>query len=464
MNSSGLKRIITEIIVIFVLGIVAVIGGIYLSSFRKGEREQTIYIEKYKDVLKCSRYDKLSSPILENYNDINEVYIGYDGLGSPKGYVMDVQREDEFGQQIHLLIGIDYESATLTGVKRLRDEINPIAMDDGKVDLFRKSVIGKRIPMAFTGNIAEEDNPVTHSENVINGLHDGVYFAQSVVKDSSGYIDYVEITVESGRITRVRWDAVNVDPTTEDRSEASLSGAYSIPGLDWATQSYNVCHALIEYQDPDLLNMKSDGTTGIVTGVTCDIRRFIELSEECIDYAHSGYRKDRYLADYDVVLKKIFRGTAESLKLYNDDGFIVESFDQKLGPFEIKNSDGIVTGLKTIRELAQQYSSSDDNKDKDKDQDDKPASATDAPDTDNGNNDTGNPSEDGGLIDGAEDGVINPDSQSDNTLIDSIDDLPMSEIASYIDAVPGAASGSKLAVSCINTCYKFMKDYLNWLV
>jgi len=464
MNGSGLKKIVTEIIVIFVLGIVAVIGGIYLSSFRKGEREQTIYIEKYKDVLKCSRYDKISSPILDNYDDINEVYIGYDGLGAPQGYVIDVQRENEFGQQIHLLVGIDYESATLTGVKRLRDESNPIEMDDDKMAMFRKSVIGKRIPVAFTGNISEEDTSVSHSEIVINGLHDGVYFAQSVVKDQSGYIDYVEITVESGRISRVRWDAVNVDPTTEDRSQASLSGAYSIPGLDWATQSYNVCHALIEYQDPDLLNMKSDGTTAIVEGVTCDIRRFIDLSEECIDYAHSGYRKERYLADYDVVLKKIFRGTAESLNLYNEDGFIVESFDQKLGPFEIKNSDGVVTGLRTIRELAAHYNSSDDDKDKDKDQDDKPASPTDAADTDSGSKDTADPSADGGLIDGAEDGVINPDSQSDNSLIDSVDDLPMSEIASYVDAVPGAASGSKLAVSCINSCYKFMKDYLNWLV
>ena len=91
------------------------------------------------------------------------------------------------------------------------------------------------------------------------------------VDDKLGYIDYVEIEIEGGVITKVKWDAFNMDPTTENRSAASLSGAYEVSGLDWATQSYNICHALLEWQDPEKLAMKSDGTTEIVPGVTTNI-------------------------------------------------------------------------------------------------------------------------------------------------------------------------------------------------
>ena len=459
MNGSSLRRVITEIVVIFIVSIFAVTGGIYLSSFRKAEREQVLYISKFSDVSGCDRYEKLTPPILDNYKDIKEVYIGYDRDNVPKCYIVDVKCANEYGQQMHVLVGIDYESATLSGIKRINDEDIPVPISDGQFTALKESLADKRIPVAFTSNTSVDDSPAPRKEVVINGLHDGVYYAQSVSKDSSGYIDYVEIEVEAGRITKVRWDAVNMDPTTEIRSKASLSGAYSVSGLDWATQSYNICHALIEVQDPKLLNMKSDGTTAVVNGVTCDIRQFIRLSEECIEYAHSGYRKADYYADFDVVLGKLMRGSAESLHLMNKDGFIVVSFDKNLAPFEVKNSDGVVVELRSIHDLAERYKSSGDDKDQQENGD------KDKPDDVVPDNDTKPDAGDGsGFVDGGEDGVIDPDSQSDNSLIDSVDDLPMSEIASYVDPVPGAGPGSQLVLTCINTCYKFMKDYLNWLV
>lgn len=444
-------------IVIVILSFAAVIGGIYLSASRKDERQQVLYKAEFFPVIQCDHYLPLNSPVLDNYDSISEVFIGYDRYDTPKGYIINVSCADEYGQQMHLLVGIDYESSEICGLKKLDDVAFPMVISDGQFEELKASLIGKRIPVAFTGNMVTEDEQETSRESdvVINGLHDGIYFAQSPVKDSSGYIDYVEIEIESGRVARVRWDAVNVDPTTENRSDASLSGAYRISGLDWATQSYNACHALIEVQDPDLLNMKSDGTTSIIDGVTCNIRAFVELSEECIEYASVGYRKDDYMADMDVVLTHVLRGSAESLRLINDDGFVVVSFDKNLDPFEVRNSDGVVIRLKTIRELALQYGSSE-------------ATVTPLPTrTPVSGEATPTPVPDGSsgdYIDGAEDGVINSNVQSDSNLTDSIDDLPMSEIASYIDAVPGAGPASKLAVTCVNTCYKFMKDYLNWLV
>lgn len=55
MNGSSLRRVITEIVVIFIVSIFAVTGGIYLSSFRKAEREQVLYISKFSDVSGCDR-------------------------------------------------------------------------------------------------------------------------------------------------------------------------------------------------------------------------------------------------------------------------------------------------------------------------------------------------------------------------------------------------------------------------
>lgn len=452
MNSKGFRRLITEAVIILVLSVVFVLAGIYLSSFRKSDREQSNYRDQFASVLKCSSYDVINTPILDDHKNIKTVYIGYDSQGTPKGYVVDVMCSNDYSEQLHLLVGIDYESAIVTGVERINDEQNPVKFTGDVFKNFTDSIIGRRIPMAFSGNVAYDDSEVEH-EVVINGLHDGVYYAQSMVKDSSGYIDYVEIEVKSGTISRVRWDAVNVDPTTEDRSEASLSGAYRISGLDWATQSYKICHALIEVQNPDLINMKSDGTTSVVEGVTCNIRQFIKLSKECISYANDGYRKSDYLRDFDVVLSHVLRGTAESLHLTNDDGFIVISFDKHLNSFEIKNKDGVVIELKTIRQLSAEY-----NKDKDStdtgDKDDKDTNFTPTP-TPAGGSEYG---------EGAEDGVVNPNDPNSGLLTDSIDDLPMSEIASFIDAIPGAGRESVLGITCINTCYKFMKDYLNWLV
>ena len=460
MNQSRMRKMIIEMIVIVVISIAAAVGGIYLSASGKEYRRQVSYKEKFVQVIPCDHYELLKSPFLNDYKDINEVYIGYDSEGAPKGYIMDVSSTDEYGYQMHLLVGIDYESSVIKGLVKLDDTDNPAAITVPQFNELKESLMDKRIPIAFTDN-AEEEQTDTQQDIVINGLHDGVYFAQSVVKDSKDYIDYVEIEIISGRIAHVKWDGVNLDPTTEDRSEASLSGAYRITGLDWATQSYNACHALIEVQNPDLLNMKSDGTTSIIEGVTCDIRQFVELSKQCIEYAADGYRKEQYLSDMDVVLEHTMRGNSVSLGLVNENGFVVVSFDKYLAPFEIKNSDGVVIGLYTIRELAQQYTSGDSDTGasanpggRDDGRDIFDISPTPVPE-DSGSTD---------YIDGAEDGRINPDVQGDNELIESIDDLPMSEIASYIDVIPGAGNASKLTVTCINTCYKFMKDYLNWLV
>ena len=180
-------------------------------------------------------------------------------------------------------------------------------ISESNMELIREKMTGRQIPIAFvTEENAEDDDSSEHY--TIEGLHDGVYYAQRLFDDRNRYIDYVEMEIVNGVITKVKWDAFSTDKTNQDRSEASLQGAYILSGLDWATQSYNLCHALLECQEPDRLAMKSDGTTDIVDGVTCDIRPFIDLSKECINNSKAGYNKDAYMDGLNVMLQSLFEG------------------------------------------------------------------------------------------------------------------------------------------------------------
>ena len=65
---------------------------------------------------------------------------------------------------------------------------------------------------------------------------------------------------------------------------------------------------------------------------------------------------------------------------------------------------------------------------------------------------------------GAEDGLISGADPDKLILTDSIDDLPLSEIETYIKPDDQYYNDTRLMVHMCNTCYKFFKDYLNWLV
>ena len=66
--------------------------------------------------------------------------------------------------------------------------------------------------------------------------------------------------------------------------------------------------------------------------------------------------------------------------------------------------------------------------------------------------------------DASEDGLNSSGNTDDQVITDSIDDLPMSEIASLVEPVPDAYDETRMVVKACNTCYKFLKEYLNWKV
>lgn len=446
MTHSQIKVFVTEALLLAIVSAALIIGGFLWSNDRADRRLQREYKQKFGTVLAADSYTQLTGKVLNDFPEINSVYRGYDKDGTPIGYVFDmtVVLPSDKNTKLDFRIGIDFETSRVTG----------LMCEDPKVDrrlkYLESTLKGKQIPVAFR----RADTTVSDDETYapVEGLKDGIYYAQRLIDDRSKFVDYVEMEIKGGKITRVNWDAFNLDMTTEDRSYASLSGAYEVSGLDWAVQSYNICHALLKLQDPDRLAMKSDGTTSIVEGVTCNIQCFVDLSKECISYSRDGYTKDKYLSAINRIYTETMGSSPDADGVKNKAGYIAFSFEKTPELYTIYDETGSARGFRTVREIeAIMNGKRISNKMT-------PTPTPSAEVTPDPKNDARNADK------GAEDGYAKGSSEDEQTLTDSIDDLPMSEVATYIYPPSDSYVEARLAIRAFNTGYKFLKAYLNWRV
>lgn len=451
MTHTQLKQLITEAVLLLVLGIALVIGGYFISSENANKRMQSLYQTRFEPVMKSASYEKVTSKALNGFPEIKGVYIGYNSTGAAEGYVIDLTVKSLYGKDLSMLVALDYESTRITGLAlEPSDDENAFYISKSDMEKISDKLIGKQIPIAF---VKEEKKDDKKSDKIIvPGLNDGVYYAQRLYDDRNRYIDYVEMEVKNGIITRVNWDAFSTDKTNQDRSEAALKGAYVVSGLDWATQSYNICHALLECQDPDRLAMKSDGTTDIVKGVTCDIRPFVELTMECIANSRANYDKQKYMIGLDMILLHLYQKDAEDLEYINDDGHIVFSFEKTPEIYTVYNEDNVAIGYMGVMEIEAKIRGI------------TIPNYVDNTSTQTGNNQNGNQGSGVVEYDGAEDGLNSGGSTDDQIFTESLDDLPMTEMASFIEPLSDRYDQTRTVVKACNTCYKFLKEYLNWKV
>jgi major membrane immunogen (membrane-anchored lipoprotein) len=427
-------RFTVEAFFLAVLSAFVVVIGIVATNNKEYTRVQLSYYQDYSQVLAADSYQPVQSNLIGGYQGISNVFEAIDSNGNPLGFVIEVEITDhQTGYPLDLIVGVDYNTAQLTGLRRAPDDLRMSAITDEQIAIIEQQVLGQPIPVAYGVNIQDSDQDSADQVRLA-GLNDGIYYAQSLSADRSGYIDYVEMSIDNGVITMVQWDAFNTDMNIKNRRESSLDGVYEVSGLNWASQSYILCHALIDVQNPDLLAMKSDGTTDIVDGVTVNIRTFVNLCVECIENSRAGFDKDMYFAGLQEIIDGLFDGDFESLGITNDDGFIVFSFDGYPGAF--LGPDGVTMNVRQrITGDMENYS-----------------------DFDSASADGGE-----GVIGdnrSSEDGVRTGDTSYD---ADSVDGLPMSEIKTYIDGIEGRIVLTSDIVSGINLAYKFLKDYLNWM-
>lgn len=438
------RALLLDALGILLLSVAVIMFGMLASKERRNQREQRAYLSLFREVLPASEYEKVETDIIQKYSEINSVYKAVDSDNQPLGYILDVNMVYERGDNLHSLIAVSSDGSKLVGYKLIDTDENSILYSENEMQLLLNQTINKPIPMAVRGDDNTETVIDDNSQVVsVYGLNDGVYYAQSFKKDKSGFIDFVEIEVENGVITRVKWDAFNVDRTTKDRSEASLTGAYNISGENWATQSYNICHALIDYQNPDKIAMKSDGTTDIVAGVTCNIRRFVNLANECLNNSRHRFDETAYINTMMEILDNQYSGFKDTCTL-TEEGYIVYSFDD-LSPLTYEGGTYNSIYEAYIRQPSEEESS-----------EDNPDSVTPTPIP----TVTDIPS-DNYYYEVGEDGVVR-DAQNP-VLTQSVDGLAMSEISTMIEGIPGEYERSAEYISGINVTYKFLREFFNWM-
>ena len=459
MTHAQLKQFIAEAVFLLIIGAAFVIGGYFISQDNANKRMQNEYHSRFDIVLDSYSYEKIKSSALNDFPEIDGVYLGLNASGNPEGYVVDLNVLSSDSKELSILVALDYESTRIVGLAlNPNEDENAFVVSDSDMELIKEKLIGRQIPIAFITEDSRDDDD-SSEKPIISGLQDGVYYAQRLFDDRNRYIDYVEMEVENGVITKVKWDAFSTDKTNQDRSEASLKGAYVISGLDWATQSYNLCHAMLECQDPDRLAMKSDGTTDIVDGVTCDIRPFIELSKECISNSQAGYDKTSYMLGLNTILNYVMRmddedddedDDTEPEDYIRDDGHIVFSFEDTPEIYTLYNEDEVAIGYLGVRQIVSNILGI-------------PFTDKTYPDADkadDGEIQSGNT----GSFDYGEDGITFGGNADDQVFSESLDDLPMSEMQSFVVPVPDAYDQTRTVIKACNTCYKFLKEYLNWKV
>jgi len=404
MTRSFFKGLTLRASVCVILSLGFLISCLFYTRRANYSREQKEYQEIYGSLLLASEYRPLTTNVLKNHEDVKAVFSAYDETGRLIGYIVDVATQTAAGY-IHTQMSISENGENLLNIRVVETEEGGPSYTEEEMELLRSQIEGKRIPIAIEQDLPS-DVPHQVDYDPLLGLHDGIYYAQAEKAASDGYLDYCEIEVSGGRIVRVTWDAVN-EQTKKTRSEDSISGEYKISGNIWAEQAYRLGNHLVLVQDPVKLAMKSDGKTEIIEGVTIDISTFVTLVNKCIANSRASITKSMSLN--------------EQKSSEDPDGEDTKETENTPTPMP---SDANMSEAETV-----------------------PAETT------------RDPSEIGVI--GGEDGVVSGD--SGNILSESVDGIPLSEIRAYIDGIPDDPTRSAALLSTVNSAYKFIREYLNWV-
>ena len=404
MTRSFFKGLTFRAIFCVILSLGFLISCLFYTRRANYSREQKEYQEIYGSLLLASEYRPLTTDVLKNHEDVKAVFSAYDETGRLIGYIVDVATQTAAGY-IHTQMSISENGENLLNIRVVETEEGGPSYTEEEMELLRSQIEGKRIPIAIQQDLPS-DVPYQVDYDPLLGLHDGVYYAQAEKAASDGYLDYCEIEVSGGRIVRVTWDAVN-EQTKKTRSEDSISGEYKISGNIWAEQAYRLGNHLVLVQDPVKLAMKSDGKTEIIEGVTIDISTFVQLVNKCIANSRASITKSMSLNE--------------------------QKSSEDPGAEDTKETENTPTPMPSDANMSETETA--------------PAETTRAP-------------SEIGVI-GGEDGVVSGD--SGNILSESVDGIPLSEIRAYIDGIPDDPARSAALLSTVNSAYKFIREYLNWV-
>jgi len=120
----------------------------------------------------------------------------------------------------------------------------------------------------------------------VGSYKDGAYFAMADEYPSSGWKEYVSLTVMNGRIAAVNWSAVNKNG--DDKKSYDKAGKYNMVKFggaqaEWYQQAEKAEAHLIKIQDPKKITYKDDqGHTDDFAGASIHVDTLFNLAQEAL--------------------------------------------------------------------------------------------------------------------------------------------------------------------------------------
>ncbi len=114
----------------------------------------------------------------------------------------------------------------------------------------------------------------------------GMYRAQAEGFDpKTGWRDYVEVYVKSGRIVYINWNGYTA--TGADKKSAVKNGKYDMGGAkNWTEQSIAVASYIVSTQDPSTIAYKDEeGHTDAISGATISVKTCFDLAAQALAMA-----------------------------------------------------------------------------------------------------------------------------------------------------------------------------------
>ncbi|MGE4453620.1 MAG: hypothetical protein AB7D92_03730 [Sphaerochaeta sp.] len=144
---------------------------------------------------------------------------------------------------------------------------------------------------------------------------DGAYFAIADSYPSSGWKEYVSLTVLNGRIAAVNWSAVN--RAGDDKKPYDIAGNYNMAKFgsaqaEWYEQAAKAEAYLLETQDLDGITYKDDdGHTDDIAGVSIHVDALYNLAKEALEAGPSAigpFSDGTYYASEDAFSSSGWKG------------------------------------------------------------------------------------------------------------------------------------------------------------
>jgi len=119
---------------------------------------------------------------------------------------------------------------------------------------------------------------------------DGWYYGEAAAADEYHTKNSVLITVVNGTIVDVLWNGIlqgmpaSVNPSKMITSKAN---GYPMTGAKraWHIQAVNASEALVKAQNPDSIKTKANGTPDAISGVSIQIKEFLDTSKAALQAA-----------------------------------------------------------------------------------------------------------------------------------------------------------------------------------